>query len=59
MPAGRRGAGLVDAALRDLDRAAGAGADELHIVTNLPDVPPERQADLLEALAAKLDLPTP
>jgi alkanesulfonate monooxygenase SsuD/methylene tetrahydromethanopterin reductase-like flavin-dependent oxidoreductase (luciferase family) len=43
------------AVLADLDRAAKAGADEIHISLNLgTPVPPARQADLLAALAAKL-----
>ncbi|MFF0521074.1 TIGR03619 family F420-dependent LLM class oxidoreductase [Actinomadura nitritigenes] len=50
-------ADFVDTTLRDLDRAAEAGADEMHLATNLLDVHPQRQADLLEALATELALP--
>ncbi|MFB4299720.1 TIGR03619 family F420-dependent LLM class oxidoreductase [Actinomadura sp. NTSP31] len=45
-------AGFVDGALRCLARAAAVGADEMHVVTNLLDVHPRRQVELLEALAA-------
>jgi hypothetical protein len=39
--------------LADLDRAAAGGVDETHISLNLGmPVPPDRQAELLEALAA-------
>lgn len=39
----------------DLERAAAAGADEMHITMNLgTPVPPDRQAELLEALASEL-----
>jgi alkanesulfonate monooxygenase SsuD/methylene tetrahydromethanopterin reductase-like flavin-dependent oxidoreductase (luciferase family) len=39
----------------DLDRAAAAGADEMHLSLNLgTPVPPDRRAELLEALAATL-----
>ncbi|MBT2213435.1 TIGR03619 family F420-dependent LLM class oxidoreductase [Actinomadura sp. NEAU-AAG7] len=44
---------FTDAVLADLDRAADAGADEMHVVTTLLDVSPERQVELLEALAAR------
>jgi probable F420-dependent oxidoreductase len=48
---------FTDAALADLDRAADAGADEMHISLNLMiPVPPDRQAELLGTLAAKLGL---
>jgi alkanesulfonate monooxygenase SsuD/methylene tetrahydromethanopterin reductase-like flavin-dependent oxidoreductase (luciferase family) len=48
---------LTDAVLADLDRAAAVGADEMHISLNLGiPVPPDRQAELLGALAAKLGL---
>jgi probable F420-dependent oxidoreductase len=48
---------FTDAALADLDRAADAGADEMHISLNLIiPVPPDRQAELLGTLAAKLGL---
>jgi alkanesulfonate monooxygenase SsuD/methylene tetrahydromethanopterin reductase-like flavin-dependent oxidoreductase (luciferase family) len=48
---------FTDAALADLDRAADAGADEMHISLNLiTPVPPDRQAELLGTLAAKLGL---
>jgi hypothetical protein len=43
--------------LADLDRAAAVGGDEMHITLNLgTPVPPDRQAELLAALAAELDL---
>ena len=46
-----------DAALADLDRAAAAGADEMHISLKLgTPVPPDRQRDLLGALAAEIGL---
>jgi probable F420-dependent oxidoreductase len=48
---------FTDAVLADLDRAAAAGADEMHISMNLViPVPPDQQAELLGALAAKLGL---
>jgi probable F420-dependent oxidoreductase len=48
-------AAFTDAVLTDLDRAAAVGADEMHISMNLVvPVPPDRQAELLEALAAEL-----
>jgi len=48
-------AAFTGAVLADLDRAAAAGADEVHISLNLGvPVPPERQAELLAHLAAKL-----
>ena len=48
-------ASFTDAVLADLDRAASAGADEMHICgLNFAAVPPERQVALLEALAEKL-----
>ncbi|MGP4016864.1 TIGR03619 family F420-dependent LLM class oxidoreductase [Saccharopolyspora sp. 5N708] len=48
---------FTDAVLVDLDRAAAVGADEMHISLNLgTPVPPQRQAELLEALATKLGL---
>jgi probable F420-dependent oxidoreductase len=44
---------FTDMVLADLDRAAAAGVDEMHISLNLgTPVPPDRQAELLEALAA-------
>jgi probable F420-dependent oxidoreductase len=50
-------AALTDAVLADLDRAAAVGADEMHISLNLGiPVPPERQAELLGTLAAKVGL---
>jgi probable F420-dependent oxidoreductase len=46
-------AAFTDAVLADLDRAAAVGADEMHFTLNLgTPVPPERQAELLAALAA-------
>jgi alkanesulfonate monooxygenase SsuD/methylene tetrahydromethanopterin reductase-like flavin-dependent oxidoreductase (luciferase family) len=48
-------AAFADAVLADLDRAAAAGADEVHVTLNLGiPVAPERQAELLAHLAAKL-----
>lgn len=48
---------FTDAVLADLDRAAAVGADEMHISLNLiTPVPPDRQAELLGTLAAKLGL---
>jgi probable F420-dependent oxidoreductase len=45
------------AVLADLDHAAAVGADEMHISMNLVvPVPPDRQAELLGALAANLGL---
>jgi alkanesulfonate monooxygenase SsuD/methylene tetrahydromethanopterin reductase-like flavin-dependent oxidoreductase (luciferase family) len=44
------------AVLEDLDKAAAAGADEMHITLNLASVPAQRQAELLEALAERLDM---
>lgn len=50
-------AGFTGAVLADLERAAAAGVDEMHISLNLGDpVPPDRQAELLGALAAELGL---
>jgi alkanesulfonate monooxygenase SsuD/methylene tetrahydromethanopterin reductase-like flavin-dependent oxidoreductase (luciferase family) len=50
-------AAFTDAALANLDRAADAGAVEMHISLNLMiPVPPDRQAELLGTLAAKLGL---
>lgn len=50
-------AAFIDTVLADLDRAAAAGADEMHISLNLgTPVAPERQAELLDVLAAKLGL---
>ena len=50
-------AAFVETVLADLDRAAAVGADEMHISLNLgTPVPPDRQAELLEALAAELRL---
>jgi probable F420-dependent oxidoreductase len=46
---------FTDAVLADLDRAAAVGADEMHISLNLgTPVAPDRQAELLAALAAAL-----
>jgi probable F420-dependent oxidoreductase len=46
-----------DAVLRDRDRLAAIGADEMHISLNLTiPVPPDQQTELLGALAARLDL---
>jgi alkanesulfonate monooxygenase SsuD/methylene tetrahydromethanopterin reductase-like flavin-dependent oxidoreductase (luciferase family) len=46
-----------DAVLADLDRAAAVGADEMHISLKLgTPVPPDRQRDLLGALAAEIGL---
>ncbi|QFG23477.1 TIGR03619 family F420-dependent LLM class oxidoreductase [Actinomadura sp. WMMB 499] len=50
-------ADFTAAALANLDRAAALGADEVHVVTALLGVSPERQVELLEALAAELGLP--
>lgn len=50
---------FTDAVLEDLGRAGAAGADEMHISLNLASVPPERQVELFEALAARLDLAAP
>jgi len=52
-------ADFLDAVLANLDRAAAVGADQMHIATNLLGVTAERQVELLEALAAKLNLPSP
>jgi probable F420-dependent oxidoreductase len=50
---------FTDAVLTDLHRAAAAGADEMHLSLNLASVPPERQVDLLAALAAHLQPTAP
>jgi hypothetical protein len=43
---------FVDTARADLELAAAAGADEMHLTLNLgTPVPPDRQVDLLAALA--------
>jgi alkanesulfonate monooxygenase SsuD/methylene tetrahydromethanopterin reductase-like flavin-dependent oxidoreductase (luciferase family) len=50
-------AAFTDAVLADLDRAAAVGADEMYISLNLvTPVPPDRQRELLGALAAELGL---
>jgi alkanesulfonate monooxygenase SsuD/methylene tetrahydromethanopterin reductase-like flavin-dependent oxidoreductase (luciferase family) len=50
-------AAFTDAVLTDLERAAAVGADEMHISMNLGiPVPPDRQAELLEALAARIHI---
>ncbi|MER5321618.1 TIGR03619 family F420-dependent LLM class oxidoreductase [Streptosporangium roseum] len=49
---------FTDAVLSDLDRIAAVGADEMHIALHLLPARPEQQVELLEALAAKLGLPT-
>lgn len=49
----------VDAALGELDRAAAVGADEVHIALHLLPATPAQQVGILEALAARLGLPTP
>jgi hypothetical protein len=50
---------FTDAVLNDLDRTAAVGADEMHITLNLTPVHPDQQVELLEALAAQLDLAVP
>jgi alkanesulfonate monooxygenase SsuD/methylene tetrahydromethanopterin reductase-like flavin-dependent oxidoreductase (luciferase family) len=51
---------FTDAVLADLDRAAAVGADELHTSLNLViPVSPDRQVELLGALAAELGLDEP
>ena len=45
---------FVDDAIVALERAAEAGADEVHFEMNLVEVPPDGQVAALEALAAKL-----
>jgi alkanesulfonate monooxygenase SsuD/methylene tetrahydromethanopterin reductase-like flavin-dependent oxidoreductase (luciferase family) len=53
-------AAFTGAVLADLDRAAAVGADELHISLNLVvPVSPDRQVELLGALAAELGLDEP
>ncbi len=50
-------AAFTGAVLADRDRAAAVGADEMHISLNLGiPVPPDRQRELLGALAAELGL---
>jgi probable F420-dependent oxidoreductase len=50
---------FIDAVLSDLERARAVGADEMHITLNLvTPTPPDRQAELLGALAAALGLGT-
>ncbi len=44
---------FVRSAMADLESAAEVGADELHFELNLAEIPPDRQIDLLEALATK------
>ena len=46
-------AAFTDAVLQDLERAAAVGADEMHFGLDFPPVHPERQVELLEALAVK------
>ncbi|MCK2215415.1 hypothetical protein MF672_016695 [Actinomadura sp. ATCC 31491] len=48
---------FAGAALRELERAAEAGADESHVALHLLPHGHERQVELMEALAAKLGLP--
>ncbi|MBF8185752.1 TIGR03619 family F420-dependent LLM class oxidoreductase [Nonomuraea sp. K274] len=50
---------FTDAVLTDLHRAAALGADEMHVTLNFLPLRPEEQVELLEALAAKVGLPTP
>jgi probable F420-dependent oxidoreductase len=47
-------AAFTDAVLGDLERAAKAGADEMHITLNLASVHPDEQAELLEVLATNV-----
>jgi probable F420-dependent oxidoreductase len=47
-------AAFVPAAVADLEAAAGAGADEVHLELNLAGIHPDRQIHLMEALMAKL-----
>jgi alkanesulfonate monooxygenase SsuD/methylene tetrahydromethanopterin reductase-like flavin-dependent oxidoreductase (luciferase family) len=48
-------AAFTDAVMADLDRGTAAGADEMHISMNLVvPIPAEKQAELLDALAAKI-----
>lgn len=50
-------AAFADAVEADWERAAAIGADEMPISLNLGvPVPPDRQAELLGALAARLGL---
>jgi hypothetical protein len=50
-------AAVTDAVLADLERAAAAGADEMHVSLNLGNpLPPHQQVDVLGTLAAKLEL---
>jgi alkanesulfonate monooxygenase SsuD/methylene tetrahydromethanopterin reductase-like flavin-dependent oxidoreductase (luciferase family) len=56
----RTAAAFTRAVLADLERAAAAGADEMHVTLNLgTPVPPGDQAELLEALATEVGLPHP
>jgi alkanesulfonate monooxygenase SsuD/methylene tetrahydromethanopterin reductase-like flavin-dependent oxidoreductase (luciferase family) len=49
---------FTTAVVRELEAATSAGADEMHLTLNLGDpVPPDRQAELLEALASTVGLP--
>jgi alkanesulfonate monooxygenase SsuD/methylene tetrahydromethanopterin reductase-like flavin-dependent oxidoreductase (luciferase family) len=51
---------FTGAVLADLERAAAAGADEMHISLNLgTPMPPDRQAELLGALASRLGAGAP
>lgn len=47
-------AAFTRAVVTDLDRAAKAGADEMHLVLNLKPVHPDEQIEFLEALADDL-----
>ncbi|RJO68434.1 TIGR03619 family F420-dependent LLM class oxidoreductase [Nocardia panacis] len=47
---------FTDAVLKDLERAAAVGAHEVHIALQLLSVEPDRQIELLQALATELDL---
>ncbi|MEV6072338.1 LLM class flavin-dependent oxidoreductase [Nocardia sp. NPDC052001] len=47
---------FTDTICTDLDRAQQAGADEMHLTLNLASVHPERQVELLGALADTLGL---
>jgi hypothetical protein len=53
-------AAIIDAVLADADRAVSVGASEMHISLNLIfPVPPDRQVELLGAIAEKLGLAGP
>ena len=45
---------FADTAAKNLDLAAAADVDEVHIELNLADMPPHQQTSLLEAAATRI-----